>query len=53
VDASTDFGKVSCDLPVRGREGAGSRLKGALGGGGRRLRLHSSSGAVVIGPLDG
>ncbi|MBK7642379.1 MAG: DUF4097 family beta strand repeat protein [Planctomycetes bacterium] len=51
LDASTDYGEVSADLPgvLGGAKGdEAHKLHGAVGGGGPKLRLHSSSGDVAI-----
>jgi hypothetical protein len=52
LDASTDYGEVRARLPglLGGARGDESKhLHGAVGKGGPRLRLHSSSGDVEIG----
>ena len=51
LDATTDYGEVSAELPgtLGGTKGDEThKLHGAVGGGGPRLRLHSSSGDVEI-----
>jgi DUF4097 and DUF4098 domain-containing protein YvlB len=52
LDASTDYGEVRAHLPgvLGGSKGDEPKhLHGAVGQGGPRLRLHSSSGDVEIG----
>jgi DUF4097 and DUF4098 domain-containing protein YvlB len=52
LDATTDYGEVRANLPgvLGGSKGDETRkLHGAVGGGGPKLRLHSSSGDVEIG----
>jgi Putative adhesin len=51
LDATTDYGEVHADLPgaLGGAKGDETKhLHGAVGGGGPKLRLHSSSGDVEI-----
>ena len=51
LDASTDYGEVAADLPgvLGGSKGDEThRLHGAVGSGGPKVRLHSSSGDVSI-----
>jgi len=51
LDASTDYGEVQADLPgtLGGSKGDEThKLHGTVGGGGPKLRLHSSSGDVEI-----
>ncbi len=51
LDASTDYGEVQADLPgvLGGAKGdEAHKLRGAVGSGGPRLRLHSGSGDVGI-----
>jgi DUF4097 and DUF4098 domain-containing protein YvlB len=51
LDATTDYGEVAADLPgvLGGAKGDETRkLHGSVGGGGPKLRLHSSSGDVSI-----
>lgn len=51
LEASTDYGEVHADLPGALGGGKGDethKLHGAVGTGGRKLRLHTSSGDVEI-----
>lgn len=49
VDASTDGGRVRCDLPVTVTgEIAPGRLKGPANGGGKPLVAHTSGGSVTV-----
>lgn len=51
VDAETSGGRVTCDLPLSTTEiVAGNHLRGAIGGGGALISLHTSGGSIHLEP---
>ncbi len=51
VDAYTNYGSIESDFPLQKeteRRGAGDSAKGKIGGGGKTLEIHTSSGDVEI-----
>lgn len=49
VDAATSGGRVTSDLPLSTTETvAGNHLRGAIGGGGAPISLHTSGGSIHI-----
>jgi DUF4097 and DUF4098 domain-containing protein YvlB len=49
LDARTDFGAVDADFPLERRsDGAAGGAWGDVGGGGKRIELHTSSGAIEL-----
>lgn len=51
VEAATSGGHVTCDFPMTTTEiSAGNDLRGAFGGGGPSISLHTSGGSIHIQP---
>ncbi len=52
IEASTSAGRVTTEIPLKiTGEASKSSIRGSLGSGGRLLRLHTSAGGIVIGPI--